>query len=164
MDISTLLYFLRVGAFVVNKNCEGITHGESLIHPQGGGHCLNWVMGHIVKTRNDALELVGKQPLYPESNFVVYVPGRFALENAITIEELHDSFNALQGPLEDGIRSLTVEKMLQPASFSPTGSSDETIGSLLAAILFHEAYHGGQLGIVRRALGKPGVIKNPAGE
>lgn len=159
MDISTLLYFLRLGAFVVNKNCEGISHGESLIHPQGGGHCLNWVMGHIVKTCNEALELVGKQPFYPASKFVVYVPGRFALENAITIEELHNFFNALQSPLEDGIRSLTAEKMLQPASVP-----DETIGSLLAAIVFHEAYHGGQLGIVRRALGKAGVIKNPAGE
>lgn len=164
MDTTTLLYFLKLGALMVNENCEGITHEESLIQPSAGGHCLNWVMGHIVNTRNGILSLVGKQPLYPESNFVAYLHGRFVSENAIRLEKLRDCFNAVQGPLEDGIHSLTVEKMLQPASFSPTDNSSETIGSILAAILFHEAYHSGQMGILRRVIGKPGVIKSPAGE
>lgn len=35
---------------------------------------------------------------------------------------------------------------------------DETMGSLLAAVLFHQAYHAGQLGILRRIAGESVAI------
>jgi uncharacterized damage-inducible protein DinB len=41
---------------------------------------------------------------------------------------------------------------------SPTGDPDETLGSLLAVALFHQAYHAGQLGILRRIAGESGAI------
>jgi len=33
------------------------------------------------------------------------------------------------------------------------------VGSLLAALVFHESCHCGQLGVLRRLLGKDSVIK-----
>ncbi|MGH9856633.1 MAG: DinB family protein [Acidobacteriota bacterium] len=164
MDISTLLYFLKLSDFVVNKNCEGITHEDSLLHPQGGAHCINWVIGHIVKTRNEVSGLLGKEPLYPASNFAAYTPDDFTPQKAVPFEELKRSFHELQKSMEVEISSLTPERMLHPASFSPTRNPDETVGSLLGTILWHEAYHAGQLGIVRREIGKIGVIKNPEGK
>lgn len=164
MDVSTLLYSLRLASGVVNKNCEGITHKESLIHSQAEGQSFNWVLGHMVRVRNEILELVGKTALYEKSKFAAYSPKGISPGNAVNVEELKNSFNALQGELEDGIQSLTIEKLRQPASFRPDENSKDTIGSLLATILWHEAYHAGQLGIIRRVVGKPGVIKNPEGE
>ncbi len=35
----------------------------------------------------------------------------------------------------------------------------ETIGSLMAGMAFHEAYHCGQLGVLRRMAGAEGIIK-----
>jgi hypothetical protein len=35
------------------------------------------------------------------------------------------------------------------------------IGTLLASIAFHEAYHLGQTGLSRRLLGKPGALLAP---
>jgi uncharacterized damage-inducible protein DinB len=70
-------------------------------------------------------------------------------------------FRKAQKPLEEGLDSITDDTMSQPAPFSPTGNPDETIGSLLAAIAFHEAYHAGQLGLLRRLAGREGVMKGP---
>ncbi len=36
---------------------------------------------------------------------------------------------------------------------------NETMGSLLAGMAFHEAYHAGQIGVIRRTLGFGGIVK-----
>jgi hypothetical protein len=60
-----------------------------------------------------------------------------------------------------GLAGLPPESMDRPAPFSPTGNPKETVGSLLAAFAFHEAYHVGQTGILRRVIGREGVVKPP---
>ena len=55
----------------------------------------------------------------------------------------------------------TVEQLAGEAPFSPTGNPNETVGSLLASIAFHEAYHLGQTGLSRRLLGKTGALLGP---
>ena len=35
----------------------------------------------------------------------------------------------------------------------------EAVGSLLAGLLFHEAYHVGQTGVLRRLIGMDGALK-----
>jgi uncharacterized damage-inducible protein DinB len=162
MDTATLLHSLGTSNFVVNRNFEGITHRESLVRPQPDGQSFNWILGHMVRTRNEILELIGKKPLYPKDKFEVYTPKGFTPEKAVDVEELKKSFNALQSELEAGIKSLSAETLREPASLRP--DRPDTVGSILATILWHEAYHAGQLGTMRRVVGKLGVIKNPQGE
>jgi uncharacterized damage-inducible protein DinB len=164
MDLSALLLSLKFSGIVVNKNCEDLTHAESLIHPEAEGHSFNWVLGHMVRTRNEILELLGKKPLFQKDKFSIYSPKGFDPGKALNMEELQASFNTLQDELSKGIQSLTPEKLRQPASLLPGEEPKDTIGSILATVLWHEAYHAGQLGIIRRTVGKPGKIKNPAGE
>jgi uncharacterized damage-inducible protein DinB len=162
MDTSSLLQSLKFSDTVVNRNCDGITQEESLVHPQQQGQNFNWVLGHMVKTRNDILGLLGKKPLFEESKFSIYTPKDFVPEKAVNVKELQNCFNALQRELLNEIESFTPEKLQQPASIVP--NRPDTVGSVLGTIFWHEAYHAGQLGVIRRVVGKPGVIKNPAGE
>lgn len=162
MDTSTLLHSLGTSNVVVNRNLEDINHRDSLVHPQPEGRTFNWILGHMVRTRNEILELMGKKPLYPKSKFDVYTPKGFSEAKALDIEELKNAFNALQGELEEGIKSLPKEKLNEPATLRP--DRQDTVGSILATIFWHEAYHAGQLGTMRRVIGKEGKIKNPQGE
>jgi uncharacterized damage-inducible protein DinB len=61
--------------------------------------------------------------------------------------------------MDAGLADVQAETLGRPAPASPTGNPDETIGSLLATILFHQAYHSGQTAVLRRLVGKPGAIK-----
>ena len=163
MDAKALAGQLDLTAYVIEKNAEGITHEESMQHPEPAGNSLNWVLGHIVRTRNETLPMLGLEPLYDSARFEAYdrdypLPS----DQAVEFDDLMACLRELQAPLHDGILALTAERLEEPAPFTPTGNPDETVGSLLTGLVFHEAYHAGQTGLLRRLLGKPCAL--PAAE
>jgi uncharacterized damage-inducible protein DinB len=164
MNKRSLLHSLSFSDVVINKNSADITQEDSLVLPQPSAHSFNWILGHLVKTRNEILELMGKTPLYDKNKFSIYTPKDFDSGKALNIQDLLNSFRALQPELKAGIESMTDDHLSKPASLTPDKDSGDTVGSIIATVLWHEAYHAGQLGIVRRLVGKEGVIKNPAGE
>ena len=148
---------------MIEKNIEGLSHEDSLAQPLPGGNCANWVMGHIVNARNLALGIMGREPLPAPEKYAPYgnepVTGD---ANALPWSELVESFQKSQALLEEGLQEMSAEALSGPAPFSPTGNPDETVGSLLSGIVFHEAYHAGQTGLLRRLAGKPGALQAPA--
>jgi uncharacterized damage-inducible protein DinB len=164
MHPKTIAYQFGLCSYVLEKNLGGVSHQESLVNPQPGGNCLNWVVGHLTRVRNRALGLFGEKPLFPDHDFDAYddnggVP--FSADTAIPFDELKRRFKALQEPWVKGLNGISKEALDKPAPLSPTGNPNETVGSLLAALAFHEAYHAGQTGMLRRVVGREGVIKPP---
>ncbi len=157
MDIDNLIIQHELGAQVCKDNTAGLTHAESLVSPQGGGNCVNWILGHLVKARNDELGLLGKTPIFPPEKFERYNNGQPPLTDAgeaLDLNELCDDFTALQAPLVAALRDVEPEILARPVPDSPTGNPNETVGTMITAIAFHEAYHLGQIGLLRRTLGK----------
>jgi len=164
MDSQTLVYQLGLCHHIVELNTRDISHEESLIAPQQGGSCLNQVLGHVTRTRNMALRSMGQKPLYPMEEFDSYddrtgVP--FSRERALPFGELRSRYQALQELLVKAIGGMSPEALAAPPHRKMTGAPDETVGSQLATFVFHESYHVGQTGVLRRIAGKPGVVKPP---
>jgi len=148
--------------WVFNKTLDGITHPESLTQPAPAGNCLNWVAGHITATRMSTLELLGRESVWGQEWRDRYKRGSDAVtvgDDAADFADIIQAFNAAQDLVISGLSELTQERLDEPAPFSPGNDPDETVGSLLAGLVFHESYHCGQLGVLRRLLGKDGVIK-----
>ena len=153
----TLLHQLGLTHGVANANLEGVTHEDSLVQPQPGGNCLNWILGHIVSARSSSLALFGKQPIWDDERGKPYQRHGPALTDsgdAIPFGELLADFNRTQDMLVEGLAEITEETLAQNAPFSPTNNPDETFATLLAGLVFHEAYHVGQTGLARRIAGK----------
>jgi hypothetical protein len=162
MHAKTLAYQFGLTSYILERNLWEVSQEESLVGPQKGGNCLNWVVGHLTRTRNDVLGLVGQQPLFAKEDFKAYTGEEpFTREDALPLDELKRRFKALQEPLVKGLNGMSPDAMNTPAPFSPTGNPNETVGTLLAAIAFHEAYHVGQTGLLRRVVGREGVVKPP---
>ncbi|HEY3012701.1 MAG TPA: DinB family protein [Gemmatimonadales bacterium] len=164
MHAKTIAYQFGLCSHIMDRNLGGVSHEESLVSPQPGGNCLNWVLGHVTRVRNSALRMFGQKPMFPMEEFNAYddnggVP--FNPQTAIPFDELKRRFKALQEPLVNGLNGMSPEAMDRPAPISPTGNPNETVGSLLAALAFHEAYHVGQTGVLRRVVGREGVVKPP---
>jgi uncharacterized damage-inducible protein DinB len=138
-------------------NVDGISHAESLTSPGASGNCLNWVVGHIVAARQRWLATVlGGKPTIDITRLPVYARGAQRLVDgagAVRLEELVAAYDAAQAPLLAGMAALTPERMGEKAPFSPGNDPRETIGSLVAKLTYHEGYHTGQTGILRRMLG-----------
>ena len=62
MHTKTIAHQFGISSRVLEKNLDGVSHQESLINPQPGGSCLNWLLGHLTRSRNQAL------PLRPEAD------------------------------------------------------------------------------------------------
>jgi uncharacterized damage-inducible protein DinB len=161
MDPQVLAFQFGVGAFVLQRNLVGVTNEESLRAPKPGGNTMNWIVGHVVRTRNQALGLLGEKPLFDDADFETYGAGSSQTPTTIPLDELKRRFDALGPTLDGALKRSSPQQLSATAPFSPTGNPNETVGTLLARIAFHEAYHLGQTGLSRRLLGKPGALLAP---
>jgi len=147
---------------VVRTNVDGITHEESLRQPEPGGNCLNWVVGHLVWAYAGALPLVRQAPAVDKERLTQYARGGPPLTEAgqaMQFDELLAAWDESSRRMDRGLADFPTDTLGHPAPGSPTGNPNETVGSLLATIMFHQAYHTGQTAVLRRLIGKAGAIK-----
>ena len=78
---------------------------------------------------------------------------------AIPFSELIAAWNTVCDRVDAGLSRIPDGMLTQPVADSPTGNPKETVHSLLFTIMFHQAYHSGQLGVLRRIAGKEGAVK-----
>ncbi len=157
METKELAALYAAGHNVVRRNLGDISEEESLVSPPGGANCVNWVFGHIVATRQFVLGLAGGQPWWDDARQRTYSAGddgEFSPGRALPLEVLLSDYDRSQELLATALAAMTPEALAAPALLG-------TVGETLAFLQFHEGYHAGQLGILRRLLGKPGVIRPP---
>ena len=154
MNSITLPKLYGLNLMVIEKNLDGITLEESLFQPQSAGNCVNWVLGHIVATRNQVMKLIGEKPIWSEVEAAPYVRGSKPLTNrkkALMLEKMLTDLKTSQDTILNTLLRMSPEEWEAPVD-------DSTVYEQLAILQFHEAYHAGQLGLLRRLLGKPCAI------
>ena len=133
---------------VIEKNLEGISHHESMIFPNGEANSMNWIFGHLIFVRNTLLEIVGEKPVWNDEDYPFYNRGVIPVQlqyEFLDFETLKTYFRESQNRLNRALENrndLPVENI-----------------SDIAGLSLHEIYHSGQLGYIRRILGKEGAIK-----
>lgn len=137
----------RFNQLVILKGIEDLSHEECLWSPPQGGNCINFLVGHILASRANLLALLKVAPFWSKEKCLPYVSGAnpVAARSALDIRELEqavvDSLPLLQSALE------TVDlEQLDPEQ-SPLWVEASTF-------VTHEAYHAGQIHLVRRLLGR----------
>jgi uncharacterized damage-inducible protein DinB len=161
-EIQAYRLHARITDQCVKANTAGVTQEESLVQPQQDGNCLNWVVGHLVCIYNNAIPLFGQEPVMDKAVLQRYDRGSAPIKDAhdaLPLAQLLEAWNELAARVDAGLANLTPEYLDQPAPFSPSGNPDETVRSLMTTLLFHQAYHSGQIGVLRRVAGHEGAIK-----
>lgn len=158
---STLGRLFEFSYNVTRTNAEGLDHDDSLRQPQPAGNCLNWVIGHILCSRNEMLVLLGESPIWSEAQKKTYERGSPPIVDgsaALPFERLLADLDRTQEILRQAITALTPEQLSAPLPEGRNPFRLDSVGEMLAAFSFHEAYHAGQTGILRRTLGREGAI------
>lgn len=133
---------------IVLLNTEGITHEESMIFPDNKANCMNWILGHLIYIRDPLLNILGEESVWDSGKFSCYNRGEIAWDRKdefVNFEELKSYLRQSQDKLEAKLNTLD--------HFNPENVKD------ISTLCLHEIYHAGQLGYLRRILGKPGAIK-----
>ena len=158
-ELLVRMFALAHGA--LHTNLDGVTNEESLAQPQPGGNCIQWAVAHIVATRDQVARLVGAEPvLAPElgkrfTRPAAPVVGRADVRPmADWIADLDRSQERLAG----AIGALAADRLAAPFDGARLPGRPKTLAEALAFFHFHETYHVGQVGLMRRVAGKSGAI------
>ena len=144
-EVKTVFKF---SAHVINKNLEDISQEESVITPGGGGSSINWILGHILITRDYLLNLLGFESQCDDNMEQIYERGtqKVTIENAVDLKILIKLYNDSQ---------IKIMKALDETDIR----NDKEKMDNISGLSFHEAYHAGQTAVLRRVIGKKGVIQ-----
>jgi len=157
MFIPMLQRQLGFNQFAIEKNLEGLTDDEALLTPVAGASSLNWVLGHILATRRYLHQMTGTEAPWNAGALDVYNRGTSPdSASAVPLSTLLSHFAASQTTLMHGLSAMSEADMQVEPKDVPLG--EKTKAESFSGLSFHEAYHAGQLGVLRRAAGKDAAI------
>jgi len=154
-------YQAGMADYIVRTNSAGIDQASSLVAPHAGGNCANWVLGHLVSTYDQVLPALGQDPVMPEEKVRRYARGTEPItpEEATPFPELLEAWSEATERIQAGLADFPETRLTEPVAGSPSGNSGETIQTWLSTVMNHQAYHGGQLAVLRRLIGMAGAIR-----
>lgn len=160
-EIAVLSEQVAVLHRILHRCAGSLTQEESLIQPQPCGNCLNWIVGHLVWVYDRFLPAVGQPPVLGDEALKRYERGSEPLRDpgeALPLPQLLAAWDEASRRLQTGLAALTPERLRAVTPYSLRNNPGETVRSLLATLVFHQSYHVGQIGMLRRMAGKPGVL------
>jgi uncharacterized damage-inducible protein DinB len=136
---------------VIQDLTKGLTHTDSLVQPPAPGNCINWVLGHIAAYRNNrVLGFLGQPLVFDENIFSRYgrdsKPVTQDEPDVYKFEALMAGIETAQTRLAEGLRTLSPE---QAQTMRTAGTFNMTIAEWMLFLLRHEAYHVGNLELLR---------------
>jgi len=136
---------------MVNQT-EGLTHADSLMQLPFRGNCLNWVLGHIIASRDTMLGLLGSKAIFSESEFELYDRDSEPIESggeAVKLDDLLVKLKQSQDKLLKELESISPEMLEKRVD----KDKEQTVGERIEFLQWHETYHVGQLEILRQLTG-----------
>jgi uncharacterized damage-inducible protein DinB len=144
---------LRFSDFVMNLITSDLKDDDARRRIRNGeGASLTWNVGHLINYRYNIINLLGTAKESP----LAQTFGESATDGSTypRLEQLVEAWNAASEELEAAAASVSDEFLLaQPGTGSPHG--EKTRLSTLSFFVWHESYHFGQMGTLRRDMGYP---------
>jgi uncharacterized damage-inducible protein DinB len=143
---------------IIQRQCEGLTHADSLLQLPFRGNCLNWVMGHLTQSRERILKLFDLPTIWTDAEVERYQrnspPVLSDGADIITFERMMRDFECAHQQLHVRLSGSSVVELDQPGKEVVKGAGEMTTGEWVAFLLWHETYHIGQLEYLRQLAGK----------
>jgi len=130
--------------------------GDWLARPGEGNHA-QWLLGHLAATRRWALREMGQTSEHEpwEQHFGMGARPT-PLSDDIAPAMLREVFVKTGQVLAQHLATLDDAAVAAPFRKFPDGSN--TLSGGLHFLHFHESYHLGQIGLIRRLVGRPGAV------
>jgi uncharacterized damage-inducible protein DinB len=140
----------------LHVNIAGVTDDEAIHQPEPGGNCLNWTVGHIVASRNGVFHALGRELHWTPEEASRYKRGSAPITRSgegKPLAKLVQDLDRSQEKIQAALDSVTEADLAKPHD------AKQTVGDWITFLHFHEAYHVGQTGLLRRLVGKEGAIR-----
>lgn len=151
MNASELSRIFERNLSTLEKNLDGLSGTDFLVRVSEDGSHLNWLIGHVLHARVRLLRDLGGFA-HPDEALLETAYGRGS-----------QASNAERFPtriLRDALleNQMALEQTLNATDLTQPGPRSGTLADRAAFIAWHETYHVGQSGVLRRLAGKTGAI------
>lgn len=154
MAIDNLIKSFGRNVWIVEKQTAGLSHADGLLRPPFRGNSLNWVLGHVVVSRQSALKRLGvTAELLSEEEVVLYRRGAEPLgegDQAAPLEKLVSGMRQSQEQLVEALEAADLNQVID--------QDGNTLRENIQTICWHETYHVGQLELLRQLAGTDDVV------
>lgn len=146
-----LIRYFKTTQWLIDNQAKDLSHEDSLLQPSFRANCMNWVLGHIAVSRDDALAALEEERLLSEDEVALYVrdsepmtAGETAVPLSRLLSLINQSTNTIVQILQEQPDRLN--NIIDPENQS-------TVADRLAGLHWHETYHTGQLELLRQLAG-----------
>lgn len=164
MQAETIAYVFGAAHRILMANLAGITHEESLTCARETANGINWLTGHILNSRGRLARVLGAGgPFLTERESTYYGRGSRPIHAGDPCANLDQLVGGLRLSAEEiSARLATMTDAELDAEIDlklfPIPPDKPTVSAMVTFLLFHEAYHNGQIALNRRAMGKTSGI------
>ena len=156
--LSPLAGIFSINDLLITRALDGLDEQQLWRRTTEHTNPLLWIVGHVVQTRAHARALFG-EPLDTgwgglfEQGALVQEASRYPALSAMS-----EKRTAITTALMDTLASMTADALAGPP-IGPAPPGAKTVADQIGFFAMHDSYHVGQLGYIRKALGKPGIAR-----
>ena len=155
IQIEDFLKMLTFELDILRKQTDGLSHDDSLIQPQPGGNCLNWVMGHLAVNLLDILRVLDAETPGTLPDLSRYKIGSEPIkgegEGVLSLQKLIEIYTQLNKRIIGKLNQMSEDDFEKEIDFWQ-GKSRR--GYVAFFYFFHNTYHLGQLEFLRNLVGR----------
>ena len=134
-------------------NClEGVDDEAARRRPSDRTNHMAFIALHLVDARHLAARTIGAEARNP---FTALLQDARGIDNVVAIPpltEIRDAWDQVSAALEARLHALTPEELAAPPA-QPFPGDDPTLAGAMAFLVTHDAYHVGQMALLRKFLG-----------
>ena len=151
-----LVTIFNVNNVLITRALDGLSEDDLRRRLSDQSSSMFWVLGHIVHTRGGLLRLLGED--YRTGWGDVFRRGASELDRQEypTLSSIERVREEIIGRVRARLASVEDDQLSKPAPTSPAPNV-ETVRDLIAFLAMHEAYHVGQLGFIRKLMGRSAI-------
>jgi uncharacterized damage-inducible protein DinB len=143
-------------------SCRGVTAEQSVSIPAGANNHILWELGHIVNSEDYLIVwgCAGLERLTKDWDQKFGYQSK-ALPDAAeypSIREIQDALEMGSEKTQNYLSDVKAGELASPPKNFPASGS-QTVLSVFAHFLLHEAYHVGKISLLRKMLGLPSVAE-----
>ena len=130
---------------VIKQKTEGLTHADSMLQLPFPGNCMNWNLGHILVYREQSLGLIDGVSKPDEGEFALYGFGSEPMtdpDKAIPLETLLARLDDASARMIAALEKMPESRLEEILDEERNVTVDQRLHFY---VVFHEAYHAGQL-------------------
>ncbi len=139
------------------RNClDGMTQQQAEARPDGFGNSALWVAAHLVKARHGMLRWLGAERANPLPAGLVAAKGITDVTAWPALDEVRAAWTHVSHALRDRLATVSAADLDAPVDVRfPV--FEQTAFALIVFMVMHDTYHVGQLSVLRKLAGLPGM-------